>query len=545
MDNTIVAAVLKTLSGYKTQGQLWDVIAELTERRHSAAEVEEILQNRAVMSREDPSYAPYVFEGDHNLKRFFGGLRRTVTENGTRKSQTVAWWPETIPYFEEALTAMFLWYVQHRYKDAAGAWQEIVSVCQQHGVAEQTLVDIHACGGPEDWIREMMRLAKREQALHTLAQKGRERQMPQEAVRRSAPAAEPVAPAKKQCSEPLPAAPATVRSLRRLEGQVLDALLADFPAWSLPDNWPLVESVSAALEFADGSYQDVAYIEFSGDSAPGAAEFVEGENLFFNVVDIQPDIASELSVLSYEETVLAEREKAARFGYYNHPPKLWMHHFTHHQDAAYPGKSCAEVTLGRIDYLDHRAWQLELAVNPTLQDKFLDALSGLRGRADEQLVAQPWARLGGGVWVIAHGDDARPYLLVSLRNPKKVAEVPGRLGYSASGAIDCADGTPAQAMVRELHEEIGLPSVSVSALRLISAGVDTERALVQLSYVLKTEHTLEDIRRFRKTSASTAGEQTLFFLPLDAAICERFLKHVAFEPGAAYSLMRLLQKRFS
>ena len=73
--------------------------------------------------------------------------------------------------------------------------------------------------------------------------------------------------------------------------------------------------------------------------------------------------------------------------------------------------------------------------------------------------------------------------------------------------------------------------------------MDTERYLLQFSYLWETDYTLSQVSRCRRNRAPTAGEQTIFFVPLEPSVCEAFLCQAAFEPGAAYSLMRLLQKR--
>lgn len=147
------------------------------------------------------------------------------------------------------------------------------------------------------------------------------------------------------------------------------------------------------------------------------------------------------------------------------------------------------------------------------------------------------------MWPVVRDGNGSPYVILSLRNPRKVAEVAGRLGYGASGSYDRSDSTPAQAMAREIQEELGLPAPQPEALTLLSLGVDTERYLLQFSYLWETDYTLSQVSRCRRNRAPTAGEQTIFFVPLEPSVCEAFLRQAAFEPGAAYSLMRLLQKR--
>ena len=86
-----------------------------------------------------------------------------------------------------------------------------------------------------------------------------------------------------------------------------------------------------------------------------------------------------------------------------------------------------------------------MAQNPAAQAAFQETLAGLRGDAEHRLRQCPWASCGGGVWPVVRDGNGSPYVILSLRNPRKVAEVAGRLGYGASGSYDRSDGTPAQA----------------------------------------------------------------------------------------------------
>ena len=65
---------------------------------------------------------------------------------------------------------------------------------------------------------------------------------------------------------------------------------------------------------------------------------------------------------------------------------------------------------------------------------------------------------------------------------------------------------------------------------LLSLGVDTERYLLQFSYLWETDYTLSQVSRCRRNRAPTAGEQTIFFVPLEPSVCEAFLRQAAFEP---------------
>lgn len=135
-------------------------------------------------------------------------------------------------------------------------------------------------------------------------------------------------------------------------------------------------------------------------------------------------------------------------------------------------------------------------------------------------------------------------MVLSFRNPKHVAEIPNCIGYSSSGSYDFADESPAKAMAREIVEELSLEAPDLEQLKLISLGVDTERYLIQFSYMWDASdiYSIDDVRRCHMNEAVNAAEQTIFFVKLEEETLKKFLRQAKFEPGAAYSLMRLLQK---
>ena len=118
-----------------------------------------------------------------------------------------------------------------------------------------------------------------------------------------------------------------------------------------------------------------------------------------------------------------------------------------------------------------------------------------------------------------------------------------KVGYGASGSYDRSDSTPAQAMAREIQEELGLPPLPrkhspSSAWGWTQSGTSS-------SSPISGRRTTPSPKSAgaAATGLPPPGEQTIFFVPLEPSVCEAFLRQAAFEPGAAYSLMRLLQKR--
>ena len=208
--------------------------------------------------------------------------------------------------------------------------------------------------------------------------------------------------------------------------------------------------------------------------------------------------------------------------------------------------SALTLTFGQSGYLEHRVYQKDLAQNPKEQQALQKLFHNAKGNI-HALRYCPWAACGGGVWVVTRDG----FLVLSLRT--NVAEEAGKLSYSASGSYgrytqqngQQQDNTPGLAMCKELREELGLESISPQDLTLISLGIDLNRCLIQFSYLLESPLTAEDILFCRQDLATTADEQLICFVPLDTPdLCWSLLEQCEFEPGAAYSLVRLLQKRF-
>lgn len=547
IDDTVLAEALRLLSPYRDQGRVWDTLEELIAA--PPAQREAILRQPR---QQEPSTS------ESTKGRFFNGHNKKSPDQG---STNFAWWPEDdrrypSQQFEKMLTAQFLWYATHTLSPAQGdrgnaatwtarapedAWDVVESVCRKYRVPRQTVSALHAKGGPREWVGEMIRQAKLASANHAVAQKTLAKQ--QGSQPGAAPSRWDSAYRQPPGAEDDPPYGDLDRPAALLEGRRLDRPHPAFLPWQPPENWDLVGPYSGSLVFADGTFLDLPYLELFGGEAPGEAEFVEGENLLCRLVDTDAHLEQQVTALSYP-AALAEEEAAARaLGYTHHPPKLWLDHLDYLEDTQAPGKAHLTLYLGSSDYLGHRVYRREMARNPAAQAAFQETLAGLRGDAEHRLRQCPWASCGGGVWPVVRDGNGSPYVILSLRNPRKVAEVAGRLGYGASGSYDRSDGTPAQAMAREIQEELGLPAPKPEALTLLSLGVDTERYLLQFSYLWETDYTLSQVSRCRRNRAPTAGEQTIFFVPLAPPVCEAFLRQAAFEPGAAYSLMRLLQKR--
>lgn len=546
IDNTVLAEALRLLSPYRDQGRVWDTLEELIAAPPEARE--------AVLRRPRQQE---LSTSESTKSRFFNGHNKKTRDQG---STNFAWWPEDDrrypgQQFERMLTAQFLWYTTHTLSPAQGdreteavwderapedAWDVVERVCRKYQVPRQETAALHAKGGPREWAGEMIRQAKLASANHTVAQKTLAKHQGHRLEETASPPSSAYRQPPGTADDPPYGDPD--RPVALLEGRRLDRPHPAFLPWQAPENWDLVGPYSGSLAFADGSFLDLPYLELFGGETPGEAEFVEGENLLCRLVDTAAHLERQVTVLSFP-AALAEEEAAARaLGYTHHPPKLWLDHLDYLEDTQAPGKAHLTLYLGSSDYLGHRVYRRELARNPAAQAAFQETLAGLRGDAEHRLRQCPWASCGGGVWPVVRDGNGAPYVILSLRNPRKVAEVAGRLGYGASGSFDRSDGTPARAMAREIQEELGLPAPQPEALTLISLGVDTERYLLQFSYLWETDYTLSQVGRCRRNRAPTAGEQTIFFVPLDRPVCETFLRQAAFEPGAAYSLMRLLQK---
>lgn len=495
MDNTILARIMIGLSGFTSRPKLWNDWWGIKGFGNG--------RDRATCN--DSS----------TITRFFSGL-------GENKASGSCWWPkdERQSIFEEKVKQKFKIYVKNYGKEEA--LELIQSICKQYNVSESKINIIkwkyNGDNFIDDTIDWIIKECKREYKERNDTQINRY-------INRT----------------DLIEDKENNKDLSLIEGTVLRKPHKDFQPWREPENWEFVQDLSGAISFDENEVFKIPYLEIFG-SKEELAEFVEGKNLFVKQKDSIADIENRVTCLNYSEEVEKEKKAAEKLHYYNHPPKMYLQRIEYLEDANEAGNGTLTLHIGSSDYLGQRVYRREMSENEDERKKFQEVLSGLRGK-EYKLHDCPWASIGGGVWIIVRDEQGKEYVILSLRNPKKVAEVGGILGYSSSGSYDSADESPARAMAREIEEEIGIPQPSKGELKLISLGVDTERYLIQCSYLLETQYTIDFVKSARKGETKSGGEQTNFFVPLDGDILKEFLKHCAFEPGAAYSLMRLLQKR--
>lgn len=452
----------------------------------------------------------------NTINRFFNGLSTNKSKGKT------CWWPEKNRQstFEETIKQKFTMYADYYDCNIKKIFELIQNVCERYNVSSSKVNEIkRKLEGNDpldniiDWI---IQECKRENKERNDTQKNRSLNHTDLIEDEDSP-------------------------LSLIEGVVLRKPHKGFLSWREPSNWEFTKDSSGAIIFNENDFFKLPYLELFG-SGERLAEFIEDKNLIIKQEDFVADIESRVTCLNYTEEVEAEKEAAKELGYSNHPPKMYLGRMEYLEDTSEAGNGTLTLHIGSSDYLGQRVYRREMSENQEEQRKFQELLFGLRGR-EYKLRNCPWASIGGGVWIIVRDERGKEYLILSLRNPKRVAEVGGVLGYSSSGSYDRKDKSPARAMAREIEEEIGIPQPGKEELKLISLGVDTERYLIQCSYLLETQYTIDFVKNVRKCETKSGGEQTNFFVPLDGDILKEFLKHCAFEPGAAYSLMRLLQKR--
>ena len=271
-------------------------------------------------------------------------------------------------------------------------------------------------------------------------------------------------------------------------------------------------------------------------------------------------LQEETSLFSWAQQYTEEIAQSAQLKYTHHPPKLFLDQI----DLAYDS-DILTLTFSHNGYLEQRVLRKHLdklrkkwKVKSSLEEEEVQFLSlwknslaedyhGFSQRKPEEKL---WANVGGGCWVITKDG----YLVLSYRG-NRVGEIPGIFSYSASGSYDyfSHDGstqTPQDAMAKELKEELGvLETNTADAVRLIALGIDTERYLIQFSYLWECPYTAQKLNMRKVNFASRQGksEQVTLFAPLHRELHRdylKLLKTVRFEPGAAFSLSLLLQKKF-
>ena len=547
IDNSIIAELLFKLSPYNQRYRVYNVLEELI--AYGEKEIQQILifhDNQFACKQEFTEYAPEK-EGEealevdlypHTQNRFFGSHNE---KEGNR-----TWWPGranryTRASYEKVLRDQLLWYMDHKYDpDKSDASERVVQGCRDENAVFDVIRDVCRCfevppleveilrtkgENREEWINEMFTLARN---------KAKKKELSQKFIYNSKKTIKPVYMASYTWN-------GEVETLFDVEGEVFVEPPSVCRSWELPDNWSLVERISGSLLFSDGSRLPLPYTEILGSDKPGQGEFIEGENLEIITMDQTFDMKKVLARPRYDEEYQEILGQLAEMGYVDHRPVMHLDHLDIRQSAGDAAQMKIRLMVDRSDYISHQILRQAMDTTLDLQQSFVRTLRGLRGSAEEKLRGLSWTRFGAGCWPIVIDEEARPHVIVSLRNPKKVSELGSMLSYGSSGSIQYDDGSLAAGMAREIREELGLEA-SLKDLRIISMGVDTARYLIQVSYLWDSGLSLEDVRQARKDGTLSGGEQAIFFLPLEKIICERFLRESAFEPGAAFSLMRILQK---
>ena len=303
----------------------------------------------------------------------------------------------------------------------------------------------------------------------------------------------------------------------------------------------------------------IPYKELFGSPEAGIEEYAEDKNLEIAYEDWTVCLKDKIA--DYEDRLEREYEKGAQAGYdpESSPPILCLSRMqTGERSLTGPWHAMMRMTFGQASYYEHRLYREEIQqLGSEAERAFLQVLKQGRGVTD--FIRHPlWGNSGGGVWILTKDN----YLLVSFRNSAHVLEEQGKLSYGSSGCFDrylkrsrnayhgvpyspdAENGTPAKNMMHEINEEIGIPldKIPASELVQISMGIDVARFLMQFSYFWRSPFTREDIIFYRSNEAVTAMEQQVFFIPFEKESIDRFLQTCEFEPGAAFSLMRIRQK---
>lgn len=318
-------------------------------------------------------------------------------------------------------------------------------------------------------------------------------------------------------------------------------------------------SLSGALYFAHGAEEIRYSLEQSCDILEPIFQTHEKVQLtqypWFEAM-----LQEETSLFSWAQQYTEEIAQSARLRYTYHPPKLFLDQI----DLAYDS-NILTLTFSHNGYLEQRVlrkyldklrkkWKVKSPLEEE-EEHFLSLWKNslaedYHGFSQQKPEEKLWANVGGGCWVITKDG----YLVLSYRG-NRVGEIPGIFSYSASGSYDyfSHDGstqTPQDAMAKELKEELGiLETNTADAIRLIALGIDTERYLLQFSYLWECPYTAQELNMRKVNFASRQGksEQVTLFAPLHRELHRdylKLLKTVRFEPGAAFSLSLLLQKKF-
>ena len=290
----------------------------------------------------------------------------------------------------------------------------------------------------------------------------------------------------------------------------------------------------------------IPYHELFGSARKDAAEFVEGVNMSCVYEDWKPELRP--LVPDFESASRREMEISEEAGYDSSVsiPRLTLIGARERKDPLQTNRSSLRLRFGEGDYFEQRMFRQLMDADPKYREEFKRYLTvrGNNNGIDHIL----WGLCGGGTWVRTKDG----CLAVSYRT--NVAEEQGKLGYSASGGFDKYTSTgdlssPLLSMMMELHEELGIDRDVMERERrnivLISLGVDIPRKLIQFSYFWDCPLTSRELARCRSDgSCVSADEQVVFFIPFRKDEIRYLLESYELEPGAAFSLVRILQKEF-
>lgn len=140
------------------------------------------------------------------------------------------------------------------------------------------------------------------------------------------------------------------------------------------------------------------------------------------------------------------------------------------------------------------------------------------------------------------------YIILSLR--KMVAEHPAVVSYSASGSMnwwypgckDTREANPFLTVMREGHEELGMP-IDIERVMLFAIGVDLTGMFVQFSFYVNVGLEAEEILHHWK-NATSKFEQIPIAVPFLPEEVSRLVVNYAMEPSAAATLIQLSERRF-
>lgn len=568
IDNTVLFEILNRISQLTQKQDVWHLLISLIGK--DSEEAASVMFSKKAYLRKitDMIDNSTNKDGESKLKTqmkneqavFSTGSYATVpwlrNKKGNITSAPFSWWPNKLTgiqqdstedfvlMFNKAVEYFFLWHVE-QYGEKY-VWGTIENVCNDFEVDKREVKKLKEIGNASGWIKEMIALCMLQADEEYVTQRFIKEKRKEGKIYIGAKKNSPIEFFNDLGYMPSIKCGLPSDSLSTLEGKILKEPHLQFKPPVDPKNWSSVSGVSAPLIFSDKSVRYIPYIEFIGSPRKGHFELIEGKNFSCEKVSTPSDVKKRIIKTNYSKAEKDLLANLASKGYTEHPPLMWLDHLDYSLCPTDRNNCSVKLYLGTTNYIEHRIYQDEMAINDELMDEFVRDVDGIRSNAENKLVQRPWTSCGGGCWIIVtDGSTGDKYIMVSYRNPAKVDELVNTLSYSSSGSFEYADANPAQGMMREIEEELGLIVDSPQDLVLISLGVDVERYIVQFSYVWETDLTIQEIDVGRKTLATTPGEQSIFYIPFTREAIEIFVQTCAFEPGAAYSLLNLAKKHFS